>query len=193
MVQNFPGPYEVEITYTENGLSHKHRVSFDCVSAPTPGDAPSAITVVTRDSVGAPLDTSVLAYVNVLKALYASTASFVSYDVWKYEPLTYTRSYITSGSLNVAGTNVLAFAAAQQITFTLRTSEGGIMRVVLLQPAVGGDVQEVYADMSGAQKAVVDHLLGTASWILAKDTSWPIVSMRLSRGQNEKIWRKLYR
>lgn len=193
MVLNFPGPYEVEITYVTNGRPHKLRISCSTVGTPTPGDAPSSITLGTRNSVGAALDTSVLAFVNVLKTQLATADSFTGYDFWKYAPTSFERTFITSGTLAVSGTAVVSSVVAQQNTYTFRTQEGGIFRLILLESVHGGDNRVVYASLTANQKLIVDNILAAGSWQLARDTSYPIVFLRQSNGQNEAVWRKIYR
>jgi len=193
MASNFPGPYELEIKYTVSSVEHVHRVSCDTVGTPTVGDLPTAITLQTKDTVGILLNTAVTAYVALLKVRYHTSVTFTSFDFWKYTPLTYIRQWISTGVLSVAGTSTGSTSLAQQSTFTYRTLEGNIMRTVLLESIDDTKDRVPYASAPASVKAIMDYIVASDTWVLARDTSYPISPLNAVGGQNEAVFKARYR
>lgn len=193
MAINYPGPYEVEINYTVNSLDHVMRFNVALASAPDVGDDPSTIDVVLRSGANALLSSVVASLMGVLRPVYASTCTFTSYTLWRYTPNTFERTYITTGDISLAGTNAGATTLAGYIMLTFRTQEGGVMRVVLLENVVDQDIKQTYANAGVLFQNIFDYFTASTGWALARDTSYPVVPIFKSGGQNEKTWRQRYR
>lgn len=193
MPTNFPGPYEIEINYESGGLTHKHRISCDVQTAPTVGDDPTVITLETKDSAGITLSAAVAAWINLIKPRYKTTATFLSYDFWKYTVGTFSRTWISTGILGIAGTSTGDTVLAQQSTFTFRTLEGNIMRHVLLESIDNTNSVVPYASAPATVQALMDYTVASNTWMLARDTSYPIAQLNAVGGQNETIFKKRYR
>lgn len=194
MAQNFPGPYEVEIEYVVGDLRHIHRVSCDVVSAPAPGTDPTLIELQTKGGTPKTLDAAIDEYIPLVQPFFsASDASFVGYNFWKYEPQTFDRSFITTAQIGLNGTNPSPYVKAGQGTYTFRSSEGGRMRLTWLEHSLEGFFVTEFADLGADASAYMSYVLSSGGWILARDTSYPIVGLRQLRGQNEVIFRKRFR
>ena len=193
MAENFPGPYEIELFYTIQGKTHIQRLNVDVQSAPAVGDAPTSITLETRDAAGIALNVAVTAWVNLHKVGYKSDCTFNSYNFWRYDALSYVRTWITSGVVGVAGTATPANLLASQVTYTFRTLEGNVMRIVLLEGVDLGNTRIPYASLTGYTKAIMDYVVASNTWVLGRDTSYPVAQLNLVGGQNEKVFKSRYR
>lgn len=193
MASNFPGPYEIEISYTVDGDQHKQRLNVDVSGTPAVGADPTTVDLLRRSGLTCTLDVAVTEWIDLLKVRFATTASFDAYILWSYTPLTTDRSYVTSGTIGTAGTAVAASTIAHQETYTFRTFEGGIMRLVMLESTATSLVRIPYASAVTSAKAIFDYVTASTNWVLARDTSYPISSLNLTGGQNEAVFRKRYR
>jgi len=94
----------------------------------------------------------------------------------------------------VAGTGGTAQVAAGQYIWVFRTTEGGTMKVSIMEgtPHQPG-IKIPYASMSAAAKAISDALTnGTSPW-LGRDTSYPFAVTGLFPGQNEALFKRRFR
>lgn len=195
MVQNFPGPFEVEIEYDVAGLTHRQRLNCAVASPlPAPGTPPNAIDLIKRNGTNVALDAAVLAWVNLLAPRFETLVStFVGYTFWEYEPLSTVKKFITADTLGVDGSSTLPASFAQQETFTFKTAEGNDMRIVLLE-TISVDDNQVPIPASGPSTAAIGSFIDSdVNWILGRDTSYPIAQRLLSKGENEAVWRKRFR
>lgn len=193
MALNFPGPYEVELFYTVDGITHTARYNCDTVGTPTPGDLPSTIDLAIRGGGMVQLDTAIAAWVLIWKATFDIPSSFDSFNLWKYDPGTFDRTFISAGTIGTAGTNVLTAIPAQQSTLTFRTLEGNNMRVTMLETTETTLDRVPYAGIGVFYQTIMDFVVSTDNWILARDTSYPIASLNFLGGQNERTFRQRHR
>lgn len=196
MASNFPGPYAVEMVYTVGGLTHRMLLNCDVSGSPAPGTDVSLISVLDADGTLINLDDAVTSFVALLAPLYDGASDFVEYILWEYTPGTFDRDYISGNSLGTAGSNVGSYAPAKYRKFSFRTAGGGIAYVTLLESIVDGNTQQSYPYTSPASNAIADFVTGTGTnsgWILGRDNTYPVSSLRLSDGQNEAVFRKRFR
>lgn len=190
MASNFPGPFEVELRYTCSGEQHTQRLNCDTQSAPTPGDAPSTILLDKRDAGTIALDTALTNWITLVKPFYHTGVTFDDYTFWQYAPGTFDRTFITTASLGIAGTNALAVNLSFQNIMTMRTLEGGLMKLSFMETSAT-DIQRLsYAASGAVVKAIFDFVIGSTNWILARDTSFPIATIASMGGGNEALFKK---
>ncbi len=189
MALNFPGPYEVELRYTVSGLIHTQRINCDVVGTPSPGDLPASINLVSRDASNPVLTTAVTAWVTLIKAAFNTATTFDDFTLWKYTPLTFDKTFISTGTLAIAGTDAALHVANIQQILTFRTQEGGPMRVVLMEVTSANELRTSYAASSALYQTFMDFVSGLSSWFLARDTSYAIASLNVVGGQNEALFK----
>ena len=194
MPPNFPGPYEIEQTYTVDGIKHRYRVNFGSDNDYQPGDLYPAMTMKNRSGVEVNLQTYYEALFNAIRATY-STTLFTMDDltIWKYTPLTFDRTFITSLSTPAVGQTATAYTPAHTSIYTFRTFEGGIAKLTLLETTSTSNAQITYAAANAQAQAIFDAFTDPDAGWLGRDTSFILAPLRLNLGQNEAIWRKRFR
>lgn len=192
-MSNFPGPYIVEIKYTVDGLKHVQRNSCHIPIAPTAGDDPATIDVATRSGGTVDLATAVDDWVDLVRAMYHTSTTFDSYDLYYKQDADTPRMWRATGILGLPGTNAGANNPAHQMTLTYRTQEGGVMRQVFLESFHGAQTVFPYAGSHVTAQALMDYVVAPTGWINARDTSYPIVPLNTVGGQNEATFRARYR
>lgn len=193
MALNFPGPYEIELFYSVNGIVHISRINCDVSGNPTPGDDPDTIDLIQQNTSLVKVDVAVAAYVDLWKVHFNTSSTFDSYNLWKYDVGTFDRTFITAETLAVSGTNAQATTIAHQHTLTFRTTEGNNMKLVMLESSETKLIRESYAASGQQVKDIMDFVVGDTGWLLARDTSYPIASLNSVGGENERVSRTRYR
>lgn len=193
MAINYPGPYEVEHSYTIDGLTHKFRLNFDVVTPPSVGDTPAEIDLQTRMSGTLDLDTALDEFTDLIKVVWSAAVTLTTFDVWKYTPDSFEKTYISSGSTGKAGTNGGSYSPANQVTYTARTLEGGIHKLVLLETVSTSDLIIPYGALGAGAQAIMDYIADADTWILGRDTSYCVVPLNQCNTQNEAVYRKRFR
>lgn len=192
---NFPGEYQVEITYIVGIIEHKMSLNCDVVGGfVVPGTDPVNIDLQTKGGSSVQLAIAVPAFVNLLKKLWHDDCSFVDYTFWRFDVGTYDRNFIATGSLAIDGDSASENNIAHQQTLTFRTVGGGILKLVLLESIFAGNLKQSLPAASNADTvALRDFVLSDNNWIIARDNTYPVAALRLLGGQNEKLFRKRYR
>lgn len=200
MTTNFTGPYQLRVFYNVGPgalplLNHRMALNLDCDTAPDPGDAFSTIDIKRR--VGAPvaLHTVTNALADVLEDLVSAADGVISHaELWAYTPGTEDGAYISTHDLSTAGVHAGAGLPASQSVYSFRTTEGGVMYVVLLEVPDPGFDRQTYLNLSAAGQAFVDFFVDdSTSYWLGKDTSYPHVFLRHSPGINKATFNNRFR
>jgi hypothetical protein len=81
------------------------------------------------------------------------------------------------------------------MTYTFRSANGGVAKLVLLDVSFSGDTKSVVVPNSvgTTPQKLLAYFLSADSVMLAADDSYLVAGLYESRGQNEKIWRKINR
>ena len=199
MVLNFPGPYELRLSYSTGiatvFLTHTARYNVDLTAAPNPGDLFSAINVKTRGGVSTPaLDVVVEAWLALLAPRHNVLSTFGVVELWSFDPLSFDSTFISAYSpIVVLGTEVANATVAGMETYTFRTQEGGILRLVGIETTVGTNARIPYPTAIGSVDAIFDFVKSDVNWILGRDTSYPFAALNFLGGQNEKTFRQRFR
>lgn len=199
MVANFPGPYELRFRYTTTpvglpGIEHTARYNVQLTADPNPGDAFNNINAVTRGGISTPdLASAVEAWLTLLQPRFNTTTVFGQWELWRYQPLTFDATFVSSYNPTIVAGTGSSTAQAQQDIYTFRTVEGGIMKLNLLEGISVGYGRFPYPSGSASIDAIFNFVTGSTNWLLARDTSYPFSALNYLVGQNEKTFRQRFR
>jgi len=194
MTLNFPGPVEVRLFYTTAEVTHEARYNCNSPTDLYVGMTADLVDIYDRDGIHGTLEATIDEWVDLIKVLYSNaTATFDYAELWEYDGETHVGKYILTYPIGVAGTSGTATRFAQQDIFSFRTEEGGSMRIELLETFNALNTVLSYTGMTAAQQALVDFVISTSGWILARDTSYPVAFFHLLQGQNEAVFKRRFR
>lgn len=194
MPENFPGPFEVELFYTANGNEHVARINCNTGSGvPVVGTNPTAIDLLLADGTNKTLQTAVQEYADLFKVWLNTSDSVDGFDFYAYLTPGGARQYVTSGVLGISGTSGSSAVIAHQTTWTFKTQEGNTMRMVLMELVLGGNTRRPYSSISTTEQGFMDYIAADDTWIMARDTSYPVVPRNQIGGQNEALFKRTYR
>jgi hypothetical protein len=194
MALNYPGPYEVRINYVVASRPHQQRLNVRIDGTPVAGvDDFTTIDALRRDDAPFALDAEVDAWVDLIKVFLPSAGGdIVNAELWKYTPDSFDADFVAAYDISVAGTNGSANTPASQLIWTFRTQEGGIMKVILMDVSTTPGLP-VTPPYTGSTLALANAIVnGTSPW-LARDTSYAIANIAMYPGQNEALFKKIYR
>jgi hypothetical protein len=201
MATNFPGPYSVEYKYAvSNGvqtLVHSLELSCAVIGNPAVGSVPGSIAVQTKSGASLALLTAVNDVWNIIRTgLNLTVATSQGWTLWKYQPNTLAKDFISAGTVtNPGGTASGQAIVAGQQKLTFRSANGGIMQVNLLEGAIAGTaVTPLVPAGTGAWHVVLaSYLLSSSGWVIARDDSYPVAALNVAFGQNEAVFNKRFR
>lgn len=191
------GQYQLEFRvegFTSPTRSHLIRQWISVQGNPPAGTLPTAIDVLKLGGATAKLDVVANQAWSYLRLSYGSSLSAVSYTLWKFATENI-RDFIAAGTLTTPAGTGAASVIAGQVTLTFRCALGAIAKVVLLESGNTGDTRAaLVANPAGSPtQRLAAYLLSTDSPMIGLDNSFPVSPLRDSRGQNEAIWRMVYR
>lgn len=195
---NYPGPYEIEYTitgFTAPVREHKIRINTIAIGTPAPGTLPTAITLQKAGGGTATLAAVADQAWSFLRQFWPAAIVCAGYQFWKYVPSTYAKDFIATGAVtNPTGTGG-GVNPKHQITMTFRSANGGILKTVLLETAMTGDTQTALVPNGAgtAPQKWAAYLLSADGPAIAADDAYPILALRDSRGENERLFRKIFR
>lgn len=200
MALNFPGPCQLRIFQQndangEGVLDHVLQLNLETNTVPSPGDLFTMIDVNLRSAADRQLDTVCDELVALLRPLYDETdTTFTHAELWLFDEGTFDATFISAYAVGLAGQGIIRNFPCSQMIYTFRSHEGGIMRVYLEEAMTAAGGVQSYADMNANNQAFVDYFTDDAdSPFLARDTSYPLVFMRLLPGQSEATFKARYR
>lgn len=195
---NYPGPYEIEFTidgFTNPVRSHKIRMNVAAVGTPAPGTLPTAITIQKAGGGTATLDAVANQAWSFLRQFWPNTILATGYTFWRYVTGTHAKDFIATGTVTTPTGTGAGLTAKHQVTLTFRSANGGIMKSVFLETTLTGDTQVALVP-NGAGNAAqkwAAYVLSADGVSLAADDAYPILALRDSRGENERLFRKIFR
>lgn len=194
MALNYPGPHELEILYTVGSNQHKMRLNFDSGAILTVGTPFTSINVLRRAAATSVLSTVTDAWVALIKPLWlAADTTFDSANCYQYVADSFEKIWISAYTIGVAATGVGSRLDSWMFSYSFRTAEGGGMRWMGMEPAGSQSDCVDFSSLVAAEQAVVNFILSSSNWILARDTSYPLAFTRACGGQNEAIFRRNHR
>lgn len=195
MALNFPGPYELRFSYTILSVDHTLRTSVTLNQVPVAGTSFAQIEALTPSGSTPFLSAWVEDFLTELgKQFNTGATTFGVVELWSYAPLSLDATFVSSYSPIAQPTSNSAYNLAQQTTYTWRTVEGGILKIVLLESVNDFTTLNTYPTPFTNPTAFMTLVSDpTASPIIARDTSRPFSPLKMSNGQNESVFRKRYR
>lgn len=197
----YDGRYELTFFYATvlSGLSLNHRLTIDFrpgfIEPPAPGSPFSAYSTTLGSGGSGTLDTAANDLLDLLLPFWRPTTEFSRVELWAYdaEPST-DKTFLSVMELAEPGTAAAGTdVAAQQETMTLRTVNGGIMRVQLMEPVSSLTSRQNPPFSPAHFDALRSYMVGlTHPWV-GRDNSRPLAAIAWGSGQNEKLFRKRFR
>lgn len=140
------------------------------------------------------VDTLVTAYVNVLKTFFPAGVTFIGYQAFTYATPTSSAVPFISAALGIVGTSSVGASQeskATQATYTWRTNEFGIFKLVMLDRVIAS--YEKVTNPADAQVAGIHAIVaGADTWLRGRDGGLPQTFLQVAFTLNEKL-RKSYR
>lgn len=202
MAINYPGPYQLRIKYTVTSLTspiiqHIQRLNVSLEEVAAQGDDFGNYVINDIDGVTTTdLDTLVEAFLAIQNALYHTSTTIDSIELWKYPTAQSFDSVFWSTYTPIAnaGTSVSAAISAGQDIMTFRTQEGGTMKLSLMEDVQTPGVPKAYAAADVVITNLVDFVLdgdavNFSAPFLGLDTSYPFAFNRQFPGRNEHLWK----
>jgi hypothetical protein len=205
MPLNFQGPFALRVFYqTAVGSFDDHRLNYNVdvvANAGNQGLDFDQYTIRRRNGGEIALHTAVEAWLAAIAPLYRTDTDFGPVELWKVTVTdlgggvfsvdeTFWAAYTPTAN---AGTSGNAIQISSQVIITLRTQEGGIMRLDFLDTAIAPGIEQSFPTAVPAVNTIVATLVTDDGFILAKDTSYPIVGKRFFPGTNEALFKKRFR
>jgi hypothetical protein len=197
MANSKAGQYQIEYRlegFVNPTRSHVVRAWVSASGSPVVGALPADVQIQKRGGTTASLQSVADQFWSFLRLSYGVTITAANFSLWRFATEN-ARDFISGGSVaNPAGTGASPVIAGQ-CTLTFRHALGGIGKIVLLESGNGGDSRSsLIANAAGsATQRLAAYLMSADSPMVALDNSFPVTPLRDSRGQNEAIWRLVYR
>jgi len=195
----FDGQWELRFLYqvvvSGVALNHRHTIDVNLVDAnPNPGELFDAINPTYSGANLGTLDTLVENYLDAITTFWTDDMTVSTVELWKYpvdsQDATFLSAYTPT---NNVGTNVGSTVVAGQMTMTLRSFLGGIMRLQFMETAYNNPLRLAYPTGVAGIDAVFDDLTDDSTAFVARDNAYPLAPIAVAGGQNESTFRKRYR
>lgn len=191
------GQYSLEYRlegFTSPTRSHALRAWISPLGTPAIGALPAAIDIQKLGGGTADLGTVANQLWSYLRLMYASSVSAVSYTLWKFATEN-SRDFVSAGTLTTPAGASGSVQVAQQTTLTFRHALGGIGKLVFLESNQSGDTRTALIPntLGTPTQRIAAYAMSADSVLIALDNSFPVTPLRDSRGQNEAVWRLIYR
>lgn len=195
---NLPGPYEIELNltgWTSPARNHKVRINVAAVGSPPVGSLPTAVTIQKAGGGTATLAVVANQFWEFLRPFWGTAITCSGYTLWRYVTGTFAKTFISTGTMTNPAANGGTGTTAHEIVETFRSANGGVMKVVLLETNVGGSAKlALVPNASGTNyQKLASYIMSTDNVALARDDAYPLSPMFLSAGENERLFRLIYR
>lgn len=191
------GQYQLEFQldgYTSPTRSHLLHVWLSVQGNPPPGTLATAIDVLKLGGATAKLDVVANQAWSYFRLAYNATIQANNFTLWKYATEN-ARDFISSGTITTPAGSGGTTIIAGQATLTFRHALGGIGKIVLIESTLAGDTQVALVPNGAGNPAqrIAAYMMSADSPMIALDNSFPVSALRDSRGQNERVWREIFR
>lgn len=141
-----------------------------------------------------PADDAVEDLIEILRPFHHTSTTFVGYTIFTQEDEDAAPQPRYAASLGLAGTNSSStWRKAVQVTWTWRTEEFGLFKLVALDAVSGNDFDKRVAVGSGTALEALDAFVrADESFVTGRDGAQPGVFLQQAITLNEKL-RKAYR
>ena len=190
---NYPGPHALEFTYSVGGRVHRMSLNCDAQGSIPTGTALNTIELRTRDNIDVLASVAATAWAELFTDILNTAAVVNDVVMWEYTEGTNQRRFINSLGLDVNGSSASPTVVASQGIMTFRTEEGGVMKLSIMDTVVPAGPSQLRSSMGPTIGAIYDFVESDDNWILARDTSMPVVGIAWHPGINEALFKKVYR
>lgn len=190
MTEFYPGPYEVEIFYTEGGIEHKQRLNCVVVVEGGVGDPFSSFSVDSKGGGILALNAAVDAYIALMRPFFAATANITIANLYKYVANSYDKSFLATYDINQIGSAAGAVNLNHQTFLTFTTQLGNNIKFTWLDDVSASNARIPIRDSGAGYQAMATYLVGGTNWILARDGSFPAGRLNFVGGQNEALFKR---
>lgn len=197
----YDGQFELKYFYTttlsSRAIPHTFTidVKLNFLSMPPAGSPFSAYPTVLHSGGAGTLDVAANDLLDLLLPFWRPTTEFSRVELWQYFPEPSTdKTFLAVLDLAEPGTAAAGVdVAAQQETMTLRTVNGGIMRVQMMEPVSTLTTYQTPPFTPAHFDALRAYLVSLAHPFVGRDDSRPLAAIGWGSGQNEKLGRKRFR
>lgn len=192
MTINSLSPGFVKIRYARGAVSHTQTLPVIPALTPVVDEPP---TFLTKGGGSVGMSAAIDGFMAVFKPLFFSDVDFASAEFWSQPTPTDDPIWIYNYPIALSGTGTGSSAIAGQGTLTLRTSGGGIAKLMAMEcitslltvpvssfPFPVGSIATLAAYMT--------HL--TNAWIVGRDGYFPAVPIKFTTKTNDALRRKIY-
>lgn len=191
MAVNSLYPAFVKMFYSVSNRQHVQTISINYTyNAADVGGDPTLIQVVTPNGLIA-FKTALDAWIGLLKPAFNTAAQFGNVELWAYPTINDDPRFITSFSANTAGTSGTATVPYSQSTWSFRSTNGGILKVVLLDTVFPVNVRDDAPITTVGATGVVSGITLPSYPFLARDGGRGFTPIRLLTKTND-VLRKRY-
>lgn len=193
MAVNYPGPYEVRISYTTQVTSgvyeHVMRFSCDLTTSPSPGVDPATLTANQRGGGTVNLVTWVDGLVALVADILNTSSDINTAELWEYVPGTFNASWVATWSVATPGTNATVAQEDAQLILTFRTLAGGYGKLDIRHTIYGLGVTLTYITGTALIDDIMDYMSEPDTIVLGRDGGFFVQGLHALRGHNEKMSR----
>lgn len=190
MPENFPGPYTLDFTYTVSGIQHLMSTNLSMSVVADIGDPFADWSIANRSALPVTLEAWSDGLIALLRPFFFTGVTFDTATLFSVAPLSFDKVWQSEETIGLAGTEVTTPDLSKQRIFTMRSVEGGVAKLVLMEGSQILDDQRGPAAYGPAELALTAYLISADAATLARDTSFLIANIRVSDGQNEQTWRQ---
>lgn len=195
---NVSGPYQIEYQldgWTTPTRSHVFRTNCLAVGSPAVGTPPASVTIQKMGGGTGSLQAVADQYWSFLRLAFPAGIICSGFTLWHFSGVTEARDFITAGSVATPAGASGSVQVAAQTTLTYRSANGGIMKQVYLECALAGDQRAALVPntLGTPFQRMAAYIMSADNIAIADDDGFPVTALRISQGQNERIWRKLFR
>lgn len=191
------GQYRLEFPvtgYTAPIRSHICGLWVAPTTTPAPGTLPSDVDLQLLGGGTDTLQAVALDYANRIRPLFDATLGIGAFTLWRYAT-EFSRDFVTAGTVapvTSTGSGV-SIAIGQVLTF--RHANGGVGKHVFLETMFGGNAYiNLVPNASGNTiERFAAWVMSSDSPVIALDNSFPVAPLKFAQGENESVWRKVYR
>lgn len=176
-------PSFVIIKYTVNELEHKATIPVLATF-----NSPNFV-LDTKGGASVDWVDCVTNYVTELLPLYTTADEFTEAELWTYDDPDGDPIFRTGAILGLAGTSTGTIEAGQAV-YAFRSQDGNIMRPTLMETNLALNVKLTYTGLgTSVSKDIVDYILSSAGWLVARDGTFPIGLTHLTTKMNDHLRR----
>lgn len=197
MANSRVGNYQLQFSisgYASPIRSHLHGVYVLPTTSPMPGTPVADIACQLRGGGSDDLQSVADLYASFLRNFYPASISVENFTLWRY--VTQNQKDFIAGGTAVPTTSGSGTAVvAQQVTFTYRTAGGSILKQVFLEPNIAGDAKGAMIPnaVGNTVQRMGAYVLSASSAVIGVDNTFPVAPLFAAYGENERVWRKIYR